>query len=113
MHEIRPAGNGRRLERQRLDQIRLRLRRRRDRRPLDDLVEVVDEPDVDTALVRAHERALDDLGRLVVEPEVVERELERLLRFVDEARDQSRNVDGALPAVRECVNLDQPGCRDR
>jgi hypothetical protein len=44
---------------------------------------------------------------LVLEPEVVECELECLSRFADEVRDEARDVEGRLSAVRECVDLDQ------
>ena len=113
VHQIRPAGNGRGLERQRLDQIGLGLRRRRDGRTVVDLVHVVDEPDVDAALVRTDECAADDVARLVVQPDVVERELERLARAVDERRDLARDVQRRLAAVGERVNLDQDCCSPR
>jgi hypothetical protein len=57
--------------------------------------------------VRAYERPLHDLGRLVVQAEVVERELERLLRLVDERGDSTRNVQRRLAAVGECLDADQ------
>jgi hypothetical protein len=110
VHEIRPPRHGCRLERKRLDERRLGLRRRRHGRTLVDLVDVVDETDVDAALVRADECAADDLRRVVLQPDVVERELERLPRPVDEGRDPARDVQRRLPAVRERVDLDQ-GCR--
>ncbi len=44
------------------------------------------------ALVRADESAVDDVLRLVVQADVVERELERLARAVDERRDLACDV---------------------
>jgi len=107
VHQIRPTGNGRGLERQRLDQIGLGLRRRRDGGALVDLVNVVDEPDVNAALVRADEGGADDVARFVVQPDVVERELERLACAVDERRDLARDVRRGLAAVGERMNVDQ------
>ena len=43
---------------------------------------------------------------------VVERELERLLRAVDECGDDARDVDGGLATVGECVNLDHREVQD-
>jgi hypothetical protein len=60
--------------------------------------------------VRADERVAHDVGRLVVQPDVVERQLERLARLADERRDLVRDLERRLPAVRECVNLDQTCC---
>ena len=60
----------------------------------------------------ADERPSHDVGGLVVQANVVERELERLLRAVDECGDHARDVDGGLATVRECVNLDHRRCRN-
>jgi hypothetical protein len=62
--------------------------------------------------VRADERLAHDVCRLVlcwlvVEAQVVEGELERLLRLVQERRDPARDFERRLPAVGECVDLDQ------
>jgi hypothetical protein len=92
VHQVRPTRHGRGLERQRLDQIGLGLRRRRDGWTIDDLVHVVDQPDVDAALVRADECAADDVARLVRQPDVVERQFESLPRAVDERRDLPRDI---------------------
>jgi hypothetical protein len=62
---------------------------------------------VHAALVRADERAANDVRRFVVQPDVVERELQRFSRTVDEGRDLSRDVERRLAAVGEGVNLDQ------
>ena len=63
------------------------------------MVDVVDEPYGDAALLRAEQGAGDDLRRLVVEPDVVERELEALLRRAEELGDLVCDVDGGLAAV--------------
>jgi len=60
--------------------------------------------------VRADERAADDIGRLAVQPQVIQSQLERLARIVDERRDPARDIERRLPAVRECLNLDQACC---
>jgi hypothetical protein len=65
---------------------------------------------VDAALGRADERSADDVARLVLQPDVVERELERLTRTLDERRDLPRDVQRRLAAVGEGVNLDQGCC---
>ena len=70
------------------------------------MVDVVDEPDRDAALLCADERARDDLGSLVVETDVVERELERPLGCVQELGDLACNVGGGLAAVAVRPELD-------
>jgi hypothetical protein len=62
---------------------------------------------VHAALVRADQRGPDEIRRLVVQPDVVERELQRLARAVDERRDPPRDVQRRLPAVGEGVDLDR------
>jgi hypothetical protein len=109
VHQVRPTGNGRGLERQRLDQIGLGLGRGWNGRTIFDLVQVVDQPDMNPTLVRPDERGPHDLRCVVVEPDVVERQLEGLLRAVDERRDLPRDLQRRLAAVGESVNLDQ-GC---
>jgi hypothetical protein len=68
---------------------------------------------VHAALVRADERTADDVSRPVLQPDVVERELQRLSRALDEGRDLSRNFERGLPAVGEGMNLDQGRYRSR
>ena len=72
------------------------------------MVDVVDEPDGDAAYLRADERLRDDLGRLVVEPDIVEREVEALLRLPEKRRHLVRHVDGRLASVAVEAELDQP-----
>jgi hypothetical protein len=109
VHQIRPAGHGRGLEGQRLDQIGLGFRRRRNGRAVVDLVQVVDEPDVNAAVVRADECVADDVVGPVFQPDVVERELKGFTRTVDELRDPARDVQRCLTSIGERVNVDQ-GC---
>ena len=71
------------------------------------MVDVVDEPHLDAALLRANERLLDDLRRVVVEPDVVERELEARPRGAEELGDLLCDVDGGLAAVAVEPELDQ------
>jgi hypothetical protein len=92
VHQVRPARNTRGLEGERLDQVWLRLRRRRHGWTIVGLVDVVDEPHVYAALMRADDRITDDVARLILQPDVVERELERLARAVNERRDLARDV---------------------
>jgi hypothetical protein len=68
---------------------------------------------VHAALVRAHKCFLDDLLGVVVEPNVVERELERLARRLEERGDFSGDVDRLLPAVRQGLDLDRLSRRNR
>jgi hypothetical protein len=110
VHQIGPARNADGLEGKGFDQIGLGLRRGRNGRTLVLLVEVVDEPDVNVTFVCGHERAADDVGGLVVQAEVVERELERLLRGLDEPRDEPCNVERRLPAVSQRADGDQGFC---
>ena len=70
------------------------------------MVDVVDEPHGDAALLRRDQRAGDDLRRLVVEPDVVERELEARLRGAEELGDLVCDVDGGLAAVAVEPELD-------
>jgi hypothetical protein len=65
---------------------------------------------VHATLVRADERTADDVVGPVLEPDVIEGELERLARALDEGRDPSRDVERRLAAVGEGVNLDQGCC---
>ena len=58
-------------------------------------------------LVRADQCVADDISGVVVQANVVEGELERLARAVDERRDPPRDVQRRLPAVGEGVDLDR------
>ena len=57
------------------------------------MVDVVDQPDRDAALLRADERLLDDLRRVVVQSDVVERQLEARASGAEELGDLVRDVD--------------------
>ena len=107
VHQVGHAGDRPRRDRERLEQLGCGLRRRR-HRDRARVVDVVDEPHRDAALLRADERSLDDLGRLVVESDVVERELEARACGAEELGDLVRDVDGALPAVAVEPEVDQP-----
>jgi len=65
---------------------------------------------VHSTLVRADQRGADDIRRLVVQTNVIEGELQRLARAVDERRDLLRDLERRLAAVREGVDLDQGCC---
>jgi hypothetical protein len=106
VHQVGDAGDGGGRERQLLDEGRLRARRRRDVGLLP-VVDVVREADRDAALRRGDERALDDLPQVVGQVEVVDRDLERLLRAADEVREYVRRALGGLRSVRERVDVDQ------
>jgi len=75
-------------------------------------LEVVDEPHVHAALVRIEERAFDDVGSLVVQAGVVQGELERFLRRLDERDDLRREPESrgdetrrrAFPRCRRTVD---------
>jgi hypothetical protein len=104
VHEIRHARNRSRRERQRLDQVGLGMRRWRDGRPVVD-VEVVGEADVDAARRGAGECVADDRADGVGEVDVVDRDLERVLRTSDEVGERVRGVLGRLAAVGECADV--------
>ena len=63
------------------------------------MVDVVDEPDDDTALLRLDQSIGDKRGRLVVEADVVERELQRTLGGAQELGNLACDVGGGLAAV--------------
>ena len=71
------------------------------------MVDVVREPDRDAALRRADESVSDGVADGTGEPEVVERDVERLLRAVEEADDGASDFVGRLAAVGERADLDQ------
>ena len=112
VHQVGDAGDRPRRDRQRLEQLGRRLRRRR-HRDRAGVVDVVDEPHGDASILGAEERSLDDLRRLVVQPDVVERELEALLRGVEELGHLVRDVDGGLAAVAVEPKLDHPAAVKR
>ena len=71
------------------------------------MVDVVREPDGDTALRRADERVLDDLRCRRGEAQVVQRDVERVLRCGEEVGDRVRDLVGGLAAVRKRADFDQ------
>jgi Mg-chelatase subunit ChlI len=107
VHEVRPARNGARLDRQRLDLVDAGFRRRRRDRSGRPLVEVVEQTYAHSALSGRTQCAEDDLLRLVVEVDVVDRDVERPFGALEEGREQARDLDRPLSAVFECSDLDQ------
>jgi hypothetical protein len=71
------------------------------------MVDVVREPHCDAALRRADEGVADCVADRAGEPEVVQRDVERLLRAVEEVDDDARDLVGGLAAVGERPDLDQ------
>ena len=71
------------------------------------MVDVVDEPHGDAALLGSEQRAGDDLRRVVVQPDVVERELQARPRGAEEFGHLVCDVDGGLAAVAVEPELDQ------
>ncbi len=69
------------------------------------MVEVVGEPDVDTARSRADERVPDDGLQRIRQPEGVDRDLERFLGRREETGERVRNVLRRLAAVGERPEL--------
>jgi hypothetical protein len=106
VHQVGDAGDRRGRKRERLDELRLRARRRRHGDALV-VVDVVREADGDAALGRAGERSLDDLREVVGEVEVVDRDLERVLRGRDEVGEGVGRLLGRLGAVGERPDVDQ------
>jgi hypothetical protein len=74
------------------------------------VVDVVREAHGDAAVAGALKRVANDLRRRVVEPDVVERDVEAVLRCVDEGGDRLRDLKRGLAAVRQRACLDQERC---
>ena len=70
------------------------------------MVEVVGETDGDPALRGGDEGAADDLVELRREVEVVDRDLERLLRVCEELGERVGGLLGRLAAVDQRVDFD-------
>jgi hypothetical protein len=105
VHQVgRPRDAGGR-EGERLDEIRLGARRRRDRRPRAVLVDVVCEADGDPAVGGREERALDRAGERIGEPQVVDRDVERLLRLREPVGEQAGDLLRLLAAVCERADV--------
>ena len=90
---------------ERRDQLRVGLGRRRNGDRVA-VVDVVDDPHRDAALVRRADRAADDLRGLVEQVEVVVRQVERALRAREELGDRLRDLDGGLAALAVRAELD-------
>jgi len=71
------------------------------------VVDVVDEADRDAARDGRGERALDDLREIVGKMEVVDRDLERLVRAAEELGELARRALRRLCAVAERREVDQ------
>jgi hypothetical protein len=71
------------------------------------VVDVVREPDGDAAIVRGSERAADDRVEIVGEMEVVDRDVERVLRRGEEPGERVRGVGGRLAAVGQRPDFDR------
>jgi hypothetical protein len=105
MHQVGcPRDPGGR-ERQRVDQVGLRARRRWDGRPRAVLVEVVREANGDAAIDCAEQRALDGVRERVRQPQVVDRDVERLLSLRDPVGQQACDLPRRLAAVGERVEV--------
>jgi MFS family permease len=70
------------------------------------VVDVVGEARRHAASGGAPERVADDRSRLFAEMKVVLRDVERVLRAVEELRDRVRDLGGLLPAVAQRADLD-------
>jgi hypothetical protein len=70
------------------------------------IVDVVREPNGDAAVVRAAQRSADDRDEVVRKVQVVDRDVERVLRGGEEAGQRIRGVDGRLAAVDQCADFD-------
>jgi hypothetical protein len=71
------------------------------------MVDVVREPHRDAALRCTGEGVDDGLSERAGQPEVVERDVERLLRAAEELDEGVRNLVGGLAPVGERPDLDQ------
>ena len=71
------------------------------------MVDVVREPDGDAAFVRGAQRAADRRREVVGQMEVVDRDVERVLRGADEVSERLRGVGGRLAAVGQRADFDR------
>jgi hypothetical protein len=71
------------------------------------MVDVEREPDCDAARVRVAQRAADDRGEIVRQMQVVDRDVERVLRGADEFGERVRGVGGRLAAVGQRADFDR------
>jgi hypothetical protein len=70
------------------------------------VVDVEGEPDGDPALPGIEERARNELGRLLLQVEVVESEVERLLRAREEAGRELGDLERGLASVRQGADFE-------
>ena len=108
-------GNPARLDRQRLDRLGGRLRRRRDGdRP--GMGDVVDQPDGDAALNRGEQRCENEGAGVRLEAHVVEREVEDRCALARKPAIPRATSDGRWPpSVRVSISIAEPatGCVTR
>lgn len=71
------------------------------------MVDVVRKPDGDAALVRGAQRAADRRREIVGQVEVVDRDVERVLRGTDEVGERLRGLGGRLAAVGQRADFDR------
>jgi hypothetical protein len=71
------------------------------------MVDVVCQPDRDTACVRVAQRAADRRREIVGQVEVVDRDVERVLRGADEVGERLRGLGGRLAAVGQRADFDR------
>jgi hypothetical protein len=71
------------------------------------VVDVERQPYRDAAMRRVYERAGDEPRGRLVEVEVVQGEIEGLLRARDELADELGDLEGALAPIRQCAYLDR------
>jgi hypothetical protein len=70
------------------------------------MVDVEGEPHRDAALLSVEQGGRDELCGLLLEVEVVEREVEALLRSAQEAGDELGDLERALTPVRQGADVD-------
>jgi hypothetical protein len=104
VHEVGRPGDACGRERQCLDEVGLGPRRRRDRRP-GAVVDVVREADRNAAVGGAGKCAFERVGERIGQPQVVDRDVECLLRLREPVREQTRDVIRRLAAVGERVDV--------
>lgn len=71
------------------------------------MVDVVREPDGDAAFVRGAQRAADRRLEIVGQVQVVDRDVERVLRGADEVGERLRGLGGRLAAVGQRADFDR------
>jgi hypothetical protein len=71
------------------------------------MVDVVRQPDRDAAFVRVAQRAADRRREVVGQVQVVDRDVERVLRGAEEVSERLRGVGGRLAAVGQRADFDR------